>query len=214
MNGRALLEETIEALGAVRVALVDLPGVDIVDERIVGRPGVWDYDPLRLVVDVSRTPHSGFELATHMRERSGVFLEFVEEDVLVALFGLGGSAQDDGARLVSGLRLALAELGPAPGEGPKQRWSPNSAPARWGKLEMAPREAFLAAHEAVPIEEAIGRVAAEALAVYPPGIANVLPGERLTAATLRYVRRTSEQGGRIRGASDPTLRTVQVVYDP
>ena len=44
---------------------------------------------------------------------------------------------------------------------------------------MTPREAFLGPQEIVPAEEAVGRVAAESLAAYPPGIPNVLPGERL-----------------------------------
>ena len=54
---------------------------------------------------------------------------------------------------------------------------------------MTPREAFLAPQEVVAAEDAVGRVAAESLAAYPPGIPNVLPGERLTAETLEYVQR-------------------------
>ena len=46
---------------------------------------------------------------------------------------------------------------------------------------MTPREAFLGPQEVVPFDGAAGRVAAESLAAYPPGIPNVLPGERLTA---------------------------------
>jgi arginine decarboxylase len=49
------------------------------------------------------------------------------------------------------------------------------------------------------------------LAAYPPGVPNVLPGERLTAETLDYVRRALEQGGALRGASDRQLRTIRVV---
>ena len=52
---------------------------------------------------------------------------------------------------------------------------------------MTPREAFLGAQEVVPVEQAVGRIAAESLAAYPPGIPNVLPGERLTAETWEYV---------------------------
>jgi lysine decarboxylase len=56
----------------------------------------------------------------------------------------------------------------------------------------------------------VGRVAAEALAAYPPGIPNVLPGERLTAETLAYIRRSLEHGGSLRGASDRKLTTIRV----
>jgi lysine decarboxylase len=78
---------------------------------------------------------------------------------------------------------------------------------------MSPRAAFLAARERVPIAGAEGRIAAECLAAYPPGIPTVLLGERLTAANLATLQRTLEHGGVVRGAADPTLRTVLVVTD-
>jgi lysine decarboxylase len=78
---------------------------------------------------------------------------------------------------------------------------------------MTPREAFLGPQEVVPFESAVGRIAAEGLAAYPPGIPNVLPGERLSAETLEYVQRTLEAGGSVRGASDRLLGTVRVVVE-
>jgi arginine decarboxylase len=78
---------------------------------------------------------------------------------------------------------------------------------------MGPREAFFAPQEVVPVEEAVGRIATESLAAYPPGIPNVLPGERLTAETLDYIHQTLELGGSLRGASDRKLRTLRVVVE-
>jgi arginine decarboxylase len=63
------------------------------------------------------------------------------------------------------------------------------------------------------VREAVGRVAAESLAAYPPGVPNVLPGERLTAETLDYIQQTLELGGSLRGASDRKLRTIRVVAE-
>ena len=78
---------------------------------------------------------------------------------------------------------------------------------------MTPREAFLGAQEVVPAREAVGRVAAESLAAYPPGIPNVLPGERLTAETLDYIQRALDLGGSLRGSSDRLLRTLRVAIE-
>src|SRR4029077_11816458 len=86
-------------------------------------------------------------------------------------------------------------------------------PPPWGELVMGPREAFFAPQEVVPVEEAVGRIATESLAAYPPGIPNVLPGERLTAETLDYIHQTLELGGSLRGASDRRLRTLRVVVE-
>ena len=80
-------------------------------------------------------------------------------------------------------------------------------------MELLPRRAFLSPQEAVPFEEAEGRGAAESLAAYPPGIPNVLPGERLTAETLEYIQQTLAHGGSLRGASDRALRTLRVAVE-
>ena len=209
LHGQVLLDGTLAAIRGARASISALPGLDALDESLVGRPGVAAYDPLRLVIDVAGTGQTGFRIADRMRERSGIYLEFVEESLIVALFGLGGSARADAARLVEGLRSAVGSLDSPVGLGRPQP-AHVQAPS-WGPLELTPRDAFLGPQEVVPIEAAVGRIAAEAMAVYPPGIANVLPGERLQAPMLMYLRQMREQGRRIRGASDETLRTVRVV---
>jgi lysine decarboxylase len=78
---------------------------------------------------------------------------------------------------------------------------------------VAPREAFLGPQEAVPLAEATGRIAAESLAAYPPGVPNVLPGERLTAETLDYIHDVLELGGQVRGAVDRSLKTIRVMRE-
>jgi arginine/lysine/ornithine decarboxylase len=59
--------------------------------------------------------------------------------------------------------------------------------------------------------EAAGRVSAELLCPYPPGVPLALPGERLTTAVIRQLKLTLAQGGVVTGASDSRLNTVTVV---
>jgi len=112
-------------------------------------------------------------------------------------------------RLIAALRHALDRLRR---EGDREH-EPFAPPPPWGELAMAPREAFLGPQEAVQFTEAAGRIAAESLAAYPPGVPNVLPGERLTAPTIEYIQRTLRQGGMLRGATDRELRTIRVVIE-
>ena len=152
---------------------------------------------------------SGYELAPLLREIGDINLELYGENVVVAVFGMGERDLGEAPRLVEALREAVRRVGLEP-EGVRRSFA--AAPP-WGELAMTPREAYLGAQEVVPAREAVGRIAAESLATYPPGIPNVLPGERLSAETLEYVRQTLEQGGSVRGASDRLLRTVRVVVE-
>src|SRR5437763_3686518 len=211
-HGHELLGETMSAMEATRDAVRSIHGLDVLDERFVGRPGVFDYDPLRLAIDVRGLAVTGYDLATLLRERADVNLELAGENVIVAVFGMGERALEIGRRLVAALEDAVATLGVDDGAGPGSggEFAP---PPPWGELVMGPREAFFAPQEVVPVEAAVGRIATESLAAYPPGIPNVLPGEVLTAETLDYIHQTLELGGSLRGASDRRLRTLRVVCE-
>jgi lysine decarboxylase len=209
VDGRGLLDHTMQVLGETRAQIRAIEGLDVLDERLAARPGVFAYDPLRLAVDVRGIAASGYELAPLLRELGDINLELYGQNVVVAVFGMGERTLPEAARLVQALRDAVDRVGLDPvGEGARFAAAPP-----WGELAMTPREAFLGRQEVVPAAAAAGRIAAESLATYPPGIPNVLPGERLTAETLAYIQSTLEQGGSVRGASDRLLGTVRVVVE-
>jgi lysine decarboxylase len=208
-RGAELLSETVASLAELRGEIRGIPGLDVLDERLVGAPSVYAYDPLRLVVDVRGTGATGHRIARLMRESDDINLELFSENVVVAVFGMGERAARTGARLVAALRHAVDHLDEDTDEPEK----PLAEPPPWGPLELSPREAFLSRQEAVPFGSATGRIAAESLAAYPPGVPNVLPGERLTGPTLDYVADSVAHGGLVRGASDRSLRTIRVVAE-
>ncbi len=78
---------------------------------------------------------------------------------------------------------------------------------------IAPREAFLGASEAVPVDEAVGRISCESIAGYPPGVPALLPGERVTARWSSYLRALTAAGARLHGAADPTFASVRVLVE-
>jgi arginine decarboxylase len=78
---------------------------------------------------------------------------------------------------------------------------------------LPPREAFFAPNEVVPAAAAIGRVSAELVAPYPPGVPVLAPGELITSEAVAALLEVAADGGRIAYAADPTLATFQVVVD-
>ena len=210
LQGPALIEDALTALANARAAIRAIPGLDVLDDRMLKHPSVYDYDPLRLAIDVRGVGASGFELAELLRDGRDDHLELCSENMLVAVFGIGEPVCETSDRLVQGLKAAVEQLSDRTRGRRRRALQP---PPRWGPLSMTPREAFLGPQEAVPVEQAVDRVAAESLAAYPPGIPNVFPGERLTAQTLSYIRRTLEHGGTVRGLSDTSLRTIRVAVE-
>ena len=88
---------------------------------------------------------------------------------------------------------------------PSVAWTVTPRPA------CSPREAFFAPHETVKADAAPGRVSAEIIAPYPPGVPVLAPGEIVTGDLLDGLRAVLAHGGRVAYAADPTLATIQVV---
>ena len=209
VHGERLLDETLAGIAATQEAIEEIPGLAVLDDRMVGRAGIAGWDPLRLAIDVRGTGATGYRLAKIAFELDDpIDLELAAENLVVAIFGLGEPAALAGERLVAALRVAVEPA--RRGRGASSRSEPLAPPPPWGELAMTPREAFLGPQEVVPFERAAGRIAAESLAAYPPGIPNVLPGERLTRETLDYIAESVSHGGHVRGGSDRLLKTLRV----
>jgi arginine decarboxylase len=208
-KGQELLSETLQTLTEARRRIVAMPGFDVLDEELADRASVEAWDPLRLSIDVRGTGATGHTISRLMSEHDDIQVELFSENVIVAVFGMGEKAGATADRLIEGLEHASEKIGPQDVAARRAF----AEPPPWGPLELAPRDAFLGAQEIVPFDEAEGRIAAEGLAAYPPGVPNVLPGERLTAETLAYIADSLAHGGLVRGASDRSLKTVRVVRE-
>lgn len=73
------------------------------------------------------------------------------------------------------------------------------------------RDAYFANTAMVAAENAVGRISADLIAPYPPGVAVVAPGEILTQEIVEGLAATKAAGVRIAYATDSTLDTYRVV---
>src|SRR5919112_403372 len=208
LHGEQLLHETLEAIDVARAKLLTIEGIALVDESTVGRFGVAGYDPMRIVVDVRGTGRTGFEIADALRRSYDVHLEMPTQATLVFVVGLGDS--------VAALRRLAGDIE----ETVKRVARPGTTAAIvrpmtsiHNEMAVPPRDAFLGEAEVLPVEDAVGRISCEAISAYPPGIPALLPGERITAETVTYLRELAAGGARLHGASDPQFRTVTVLAD-
>jgi arginine decarboxylase len=206
-EGRRLLDAALSEMMLLRDALCEVPGLDVLDQQLARRPGVHDFDPFRLVIDVRSTGRDGFALAEALHGLSDINLELVTDRLLVVHFGLGEPLDVHGQRLLDAMVRVLQE--PLPSARAVEFEPPTPA----GELVLSPREAFLALHDNVPLHAAGGRISADSVVIYPPGIANILPGERITGNTIRHLLRMIELGCSLRGTGQWAPDAIRVVRD-
>jgi len=95
------------------------------------------------------------------------------------------------------------------------RTSAIAVPARMllGEMVVPPRDAFLGDAEVVWAADAVGRISSESIASYPPGVPQLLPGERISEGIVTHLTALAESGARLHGASDPRFRTINVLRE-
>ena len=191
LDAAAQLREGVRAAGRFRE----------LSDRFLASPAVVAVDPLRVVIDTRSGGIGGHEARRILFEDHRVHTEMATDSAVVAVIGPG--ATPDVERALAALD-ALPDRGAAAG--------PPVALPDPGPWAMSLRDAYFAPAELVPAGAAVGRVSADALAAYPPGIPNLLPGEIITAATLEYLRHTATSAfGHVRGAADPRLERLRVL---
>lgn len=171
--------------------------------RLRDFPSVVDIDPLRVVIDTRAGGISGHEARRLLFHELGHHLELSTDDVVVTIVGAGVEPDADAfadalLRLPQG-STAHREVSSPPPAGPRR---------------MTVREAWFAEADVVPVDHAVGRVSADSVAAYPPGIPNLMPGEEITAENLTFLRETAAAPfGHVRGAYVPDLSLVRVVRE-
>lgn len=208
MHGEQLLFETMRAIGAAHAKLRTVPGVRLVDERLVGTMGIAAYDPFRIVLDVRDTGCTGYGIADELRRAYDVHVELPQHTTIVLLVGLGES-EATLLRIAGDVEEVVGRLRRPEPLRPISESVIGAAPT----MAVSPRAAFLGAGERLPVDDAIGRISRESIAAYPPGVPALLPGERVSRAVVDHLLAVVDAGARLHGASDPTFRSITVLAE-
>jgi lysine decarboxylase len=205
LHGEQLLHEALEAIAVARAKLETIEGIRLVDASLVGRSGIAAYDPMRIVVDVRGTGCTGYEVADALRRSYDVHVELPTQATIVLIVGLADSAKAL-RRLAGDIEETVKRID-RPGT---TAAVVGSARMLVGEMAIAPRDAFLGDAEVVAAAQAPGRISCESIASYPPGVPQLLPGERITDEIVAHLSRLADTGARLHGASDPQFRTINV----
>ncbi|MEW2253147.1 aminotransferase class I/II-fold pyridoxal phosphate-dependent enzyme [Streptomyces sp. NPDC006975] len=207
LHGREIMGGALELAAEVRGAIEDIEGLHVNDRDDFCGPGLADdFDPLPTIIDVSGLGITGYRAADWLREHREVEMHLVDHRRIGAQITHGDDRETTGVLLAALKDLAATapELRPAPAVD-----VPSPQELRLEQVRL-PRDAFFGPAEDVPVAEAAGRIAAEMITPYPPGIPAVLPGERLTEPVLRYLRTGLAAGMFLPDPGDPELETVRV----
>jgi arginine decarboxylase len=195
-DGTALCARLLDLVATARRRLAEVPGLGLLEG-----PGV---EPTKLVVLLAGTGVHGNAVENDLIA-AGMPVEMADRDTIVPIITLA----DDEATVARFTATLVAAIERHRGAG--RRPVPSPSWTVTPQVALPPREAFFARNETVVADAAVGRISAELVAPYPPGVPVLAPGEIITAEALAALRTAHAEGGRIAYAADPGLDTLQVI---
>ena len=161
------------------------------------------FDPVKIVLRANVLGLSGVDVEKQL-QKANIRVEMADRDTIVFLATLADNA-DDFKVLENALVPILKSL-----QGPARETTTSLSWSVIPTVGISTRDAYFADTETVSAANAVGRISADLIAPYPPGVAVVAPGEVLTEQIINGLAATQKAGVRIAYASDSTLATYRV----
>lgn len=160
---------------------------EVLKSHYVEQQFAQSYDKTKLVVRVNHLGLTGFEVYSMLKEHYNIQMELAEGYVVMAVI-TPADTQASLQRLVDA--LLHIEKNHAKG---MTVLSLHVTPDEVNELVVCPRDAYYAEQETITIDEAEGRISADTLMIYPPGIPLIIPGEKISCdviAQYHYYNKT------------------------
>lgn len=204
-RGQEMLTHAINLANWARYEINNnIPGLYVYGNDMVGQPGCYEYDPTKLCINVRALGISGFEMERILRQGFHIQVDLSDLYNVLCVVSIADSKE-----AVRTLVHALSEIA-RKYQVQDVREQPIELPPL-PALAYLPREAFYAETKRVPLDQAKGKIVAEMLMAYPPGIPLICPGEILTEEIIDYVRMLEEADAQIYGTEDPNAEYIKIV---
>lgn len=194
-HGNELIGPVIEATKRGRDEL-RAAGIGVIDGQYI--------DPLKMVILLAGTGADGNAVEAELLA-ANIDVEMANRDMVIPMITFA----DTPDRIQDLIRRIIKAVNENRGE-PRQV----SVAASFSiepEVVVSPRDAFFSDYEVVSAANAVGRVSAEMICPYPPGVPVLSPGERITQAALDALFAARDSGVRIAFVADPTLSTLKVL---
>ncbi len=203
LRGRESFAKVMHMAEYARAEINEIGGYYAYGRELCNGTSAFDYDVTKLSVYTREIGLAGIEVYDLLRDEYDIQIEFGDIGNILAYISIGDRIQDI-ERLVG----ALADIKRLYG---KDNTGLLSLEYIAPKVVATPQEAFYADKVMLPLERTNGRICAEFVMCYPPGIPILAPGEIITEDIIEYIRYAKEKGCSMQGTEDPNVSNLNVL---
>ena len=170
---------------------------------LINGGSVYDFDVTKLSVYTRDIGLAGIEVYDLLRDEYDIQIELGDIANILAYISIGDRIQDI-ERLVG----ALADIKRLYSKDPASMLNTEYINP---KVLVSPQTAFYSEKTRLPIRETSGRICAEFVMCYPPGIPILAPGEMITDDVVQYILYAKKKGCSMQGTEDPAVDHLMVL---
>jgi arginine/lysine/ornithine decarboxylase len=204
IHGIEMIDNAVELAEYARAEINKIDGMVCLGKEVVGSKGIKDIDLTRLIINGKKLGITGFELSRVLEEEYNVDLELSDYINGLAIVTYANT-KEDMQRLIGALKK-IAEERITDSEIINDVFLPKQP-----EYVMSPRQAYFSKSKALPWKEVKGKIAAEMIAPYPPGIPVIYPGELMTEQVWEYIESYRVRNRHLHGPADKELKTFKVI---
>jgi len=205
-KGKSLISKAVELAEYVRIALKPIEGIRCIGREIIGTAGINDLDITRLTISAFELGLGGYRLKEILFEEYNCDVELADDKNILAIITFANTKED-----MDQLLNALSCIAAMHQDG-KPIIRHEIFPASPEQV-LSPRKAYFSLKEDIEWKDAVGKIAGELIAPYPPGIPVIYPGERMSQEIWNFIEEYRIHGGHFHGPADSKLRYFKVMKD-
>lgn len=206
-EGKELIDRTITLAQSIRKRVNMIDHLFCIGEELLETKAAYGYDPTKLIISVKDLGLSGYDVEKWLREKYNIEVEMSDLYNILCII-TPGDTEKEADILIKALQHLSDEYHSLAEKVHAQVLLPDIP-----VLAVTPRDAFYSETELVPFDESDGRIIAEFIMVYPPGIPIFIPGEIITEDNLRYIKKNMEAGLPVQGPEDYDFKMLRVIKE-
>lgn len=202
-HGRKIFRQVSDMAQYARDEINKIGDYYAYSKELINGDTIFDFDATKLSVNTLGLGLAGIEVYDILRDEYDIQVEFGDIGNFLAYISVGDTDKNI-ERLVS----ALADI--------RRLYKKD----RTGMLEYeyispiviaAPQKAFYSEKQSLLLKECLGKVCAENVMSYPPGIPILSPGEKITKEIIDYIVYAKEKGCFLTGTEDLSVERLNVM---
>lgn len=209
-RGVSLFDVYTKRLHSIYSHCERLTHIRVFSKKFVGKYGIYDFDISKLVISMKGTGYSGKDLYRELNDKYHLQMEMAAGDYVIAMTSIMDSEEG-----MLRLFTAIVEMDRNIRVYGAKSLFINDSAFKSGRAVVIKNISDVdgCERETVPLQQAAGKVSAEYVFLYPPGIPVVAPGEMITGEIQGLIERYKESGLDIKGLRDKSGRMISVLKE-